>query len=177
LTNGLGSVILSSIRSLVCLFLIGLPACDSGIDPSEVPEFAIYRLKDANLIASQLWNQPLENLVLADAPLVALKDVKSYRWQTHEFTVTAAVDSQLAAISKTLGPIGGIPFVVTVGNEKVYLGAFWYPHSSLAPQVPYIDVMLNPHRICPRWSGQGDDDKRNDPRISRALKMAGVLIE
>lgn len=177
LTNRPGSGHLNIVRSLVSLCLIGLLACDSGVDPSEVPEFAIYRLKDARLVASQLWNEPLENLVLADTPLVALRDLKSYRWQTHEFTVTAEVDSQLAVLSKTLGPIGGIPFVVTVGDEKIYLGAFWYPHSSLAPQVPYIDVMLNSHQIRQRWIGQGEADMRTDPRISRALKLAGVLIE
>ena len=177
MTSGLENGTLNFIRSILCLCFIGLLACDSGIDPSDAPEFAIYRLKDDKLVASQLWNEPLENLVLADIPVVALRDLRSYRWQTHEFTVTAAVDSQLAVISKTLGPIGGIPFVVTVGNERIYLGAFWYPHSSLAPQVPYIDATLDPHRINRRWIGQGSDDKRNDPRIYRALKLAGVLIE
>jgi len=164
-------------RTVISLCLFGLTACDSGIDSSEGPQFAIYRLRDAKLFASQLWDEPLENLVLADTPLVALEDVTSYRWQTHEFKVTAAADSQLAAISTTLGPVGGIPFVVTVGNERIYLGAFWYPHSSLVPQVPYIDVMLDPHRICQRWGGQGGEDKRNDPRIYLALKNARVLIE
>jgi hypothetical protein len=79
-------------------------------------------------------------------------------------------------LKRTIGPVGGIPFVVTVGNERIYLGAFWYAYSSLAPQVPYIEVTFNEHRICRGWIDQADD-KRNDRRIYDALKRAGVLTE
>jgi hypothetical protein len=164
-------------RFAICLCLIFLLACESGVESSRASAFAIYRLQDAKLTASQVWNQPLEDLVLADIPLLTLEDLKSYTWQTHEFTVTAAVDSQLAILRRTLGPTGGIAFVVTVEKERVYLGAFWYPHSSLIPQVPYIDIVSDPHCIR-RWEGlQSQIDPRNDPRIYRALKNAGVLIE
>ena len=124
------------VRSLICLCLMTQIACESGIDSVQSLEFAMYRLKDANLSASQVWDQSLENLVLADNPFIALNDLRSYKWQTHEFSVTATVDSQLALLRRTLGPVGGIPFVVTVGEDRVYLGAFWYPYSSLIAQVP-----------------------------------------
>ena len=155
---------------------MGLIACESGLDSASTSDFAIYRLKDSKLAASQVWAQPIDELVLADVPLVALRDLKSYSWQTHEFRVTAEVDSQFVMLKRTIGPVGGIPFVVTVGNERIYLGAFWYAYSSLAPQVPYIEVTFNEHRICRGWIDQGDD-KRNDRRIYDALKRAGVLTE
>ncbi|MBI3112581.1 MAG: hypothetical protein HYZ01_13525 [Ignavibacteriales bacterium] len=158
------------------LCLLTLVACDSGIDSAQGPRFAIYRLKDTNLTASQIWDQPLDNLVLADNPFIGVNDLRSYKWQTHEFTVTAAVDSQLAQLRRT-GPVGGIPFVVTVGNERIYLGAFWYAYSSMIAQVPYIDIILDPHRICKCQSVLVQDDKRNDVRIYRALKQVGILIE
>jgi hypothetical protein len=168
---------MNPMRFTVCLCLTTLVACDSGVDSSRASAFAIYRLQDATLTASQVWDQPHENLKLADIPFLTLEDLKSYKWPTHEFTVTATVDSQLAVLRRTLGPVGGIPFVVTVENERVYLGAFWYPYSSLIPQVPCINVVLDPHRIS-RWPGlQSQTDERNDPRIYRALKEAGILIE
>jgi len=157
--------------------LIILLACESGVETSGASAFAIYPLQDAKLTASQVWNQSLDSLILADIPFLTLEDLRSYRWQTHEFTVTAAVDSQLAILRRTLGPVGGIPFIVTVEKERIYLGAFWYPHSSQIPQVPYIDVVSDPHCIRRSEGLQSQIDPRNDPRIYRALKNAGVLIE
>ncbi len=164
------------VRYLICLCLVTQIACDSGIESAQGPEFAMYRLKDANITASQVWDQSLESLVLADNPFLAVNDLRSYKWQTHEFSVIAAVDSQLAQLRRP-GPVGGIPFVVTVGNERIYLGAFWYAYSSMIAQVPYIDIILDPHRICKCQSVLVQDDKRNDVRIYRALKQAGILIE
>lgn len=162
---------------LICLCLIALIGCDSGTNSGEWAEFAIYRLKDLSLTAAQVWNQPLERLSLSDRPFLATDDLTSYKWQTHEFTVTASVDSQLALFRRTLGPTGGIPFVVVVGTDRIYLGAFWYGYSSMIPQVPFIDAIGDPHRINKCESVLVLEDKRNDDRIHRALKGAGILIE
>ena len=103
--------------------------------------------------------------------------MKSYNWQTHEFSVSATVDSQLVAFRRTLGPTGGIPFVVVVATERIYLGSFWYGYSSMICQVPIIDAIGNPHRINKCESVLVSEDKRIDPRIYRSLKGAGILIE
>jgi hypothetical protein len=139
-------------------------------------DIAIYRLKNSKLTASQVWAQPTEDLVLADVPLVTLRDLKSYTWQTHEFTVTAEVDSQLAQFKRAIGAVGGTPFVVTAGGERIYLGALWYAYSSIAPQVPYIEVLHDKHQISRAWFDQAVGN-RNDRRIYDALKRAGVLME
>jgi hypothetical protein len=89
--------------------------------------------------------------------------------------VTAAVDSQLTAMQSVRGHTGGIPFVVVAGDERVYLGAFWYAYSSLMPQVPYIDVLLEPHRIWQTTSPLVTEDKRTDPRIYVVLKASGIV--
>ena len=164
------------VRYFICACLMSQLACDSGIDSAKGQEFAIFRLKDTNLTASQVWDQPLESLGLADNPFLSVKDLRFYKWQTHEFSVTAAVDSQLVQL-KHAGSVRGIPFVVTVGNERVYLGAFWYAYSSIMPQVPYIDVIVDPHQICRCPSVLVQEDKRTDNRVYRALKQAGILIE
>jgi len=75
------------------------------------------------------------------------------------------------------GDSGGIPWVLTVDDERVYLGAFWYAYSSLMPQVPYIDILIEPHRIRRDYSDGTQSDQRADPRIYRVLKNAGVLVE
>jgi hypothetical protein len=168
---------MSIIRCLLTLCLITNFACESALDSEEGSDFAIYRLKDATLTASQVWDQPIQNLVLADSPFLTLNDLRSYNWQTHTFSVTASVDTELVKLRRTHGSVGGIPFVVTVANERVYLGTFWYAYSSMIAQVPYIDLILDPHRICKSQSVLVQEDKRTDARIYHALKNAGVLIE
>lgn len=74
------------------------------------------------------------------------------------------------------GSLSGIPFVVTVGSDRVYLGAFWHAYSSLAPTFPHIDLISNPHQIQRSWE-PGSVDLRNDRRIHDALMLAGVLVE
>jgi hypothetical protein len=162
---------------VILLWLIALVGCDSGTGTEERADFAIYLLKDSKFTAAQTWTQSLESLALADSPFLATGDLTSYNWQTHEFSVSARVDSQLATFRRTLGPTGGIPFVVVVGTERIYLGAFWYAYSSQIPQVPFIDAIGNAHRINKCESLLVSEDKRIDPRIYHALKAAGVLIE
>ena len=128
------------------LFCVGAFACDTGTGPSAASFFAFYRLQDPNIAASQILDMPLADLSLAHEPFLTQRDIKSYRWQTHEFEVVPAAESVLVSFKKRLGPVGGIPFVVTVGTDRIYLGAIWYPYSSLAPHVPYIDVVLDSHK-------------------------------
>lgn len=154
-----------------------LSSCTDSTSPGPARDLAIYTLQDTTLSAAAVWDRPLEGLVLASQPFVTAEDITSYRWSTHEYTVTATIDSQLAALQWPPGPTGGIPFVVVAGHERIYLGAFWYAHSSLMPQVPYIDVLLFPYRIRSAAGGLATDDKRSDPRIYQVLKTTGILIE
>jgi hypothetical protein len=162
---------------IIVLCSIGGIACDSGIDSPDSSSFAIYLLKDPSTTASQVWSSPVEALELADTPLLTQREITLYRWQTHQFEVTSPIEMQLTALKNRSGPVGGIPFVATVGRTRIYLGAFWYAYSSLAPQSPYIDVLLDVHRIHAAWINQDQGDVRNDKRIYAALKAAGVLAD
>jgi hypothetical protein len=167
-----------ALSRLICLgSLLLLLGCNPRDDVSEYSGFALYPLRDPNLTAAQVWDHSLASLELADLPFLTAGDLTSYKWKTHEFTATPKLDSQLVALGHMIGPVGGKPFVVVVGNEKVYLGAFWYAYSSLLPQVPYIDVTWYSHQISKAIVPEGTADMRNDPRIYRALKDAGILIE
>lgn len=169
-----------AMRTLLIFCLVGiglLNACSDSTSPGLFRELALHTLRDTTLSALAVWDMPLDSLVLSSKPFLTSKDLTSYRWSTHEFTVTAGVDSQLAILKWGRGHTGGIPFVVVVDGEKIYLGAFWYSYSSLMPQVPYIDVILEPHRIQYETGPQSADDKRSDPRIYQVLKSAGILID
>jgi hypothetical protein len=154
-----------------------LSSCTDSTSPGLFRDLAIYTLQDTTISAAMVWDIPLDRLVLSSRPFLTASDLTSYRWSTHEYTVTASVDSQLAALKWAHGHTGGIPFVVVVDGERIYLGAFWYAYSSLMPQVPYIDVLFGPYRIWQPSSPLVTEDKRSDPRIYRVLKNAGILIE
>jgi hypothetical protein len=162
---------------LLAVPLPGFLGCNVTDEHSSSPSFAIYKLKDSTVMASQVWDMPIDSLALADVPFLPQDSITSYNWQLHEFTATASIDTFLSYLGSHLGPLGGMPFVVTVGRDRIYLGAFWFPRSSLSPMVPYIDPWLNSHRIQRSWNPADTVDKRNDPRIYSALKDAGILVE
>lgn len=126
---------LLSTVSLLCI--TGCNVTDEGSSDST---FAIYRLEDSTLAASQVWDLPLSSLKLTRTPFLPQDSLKSYNWRTHEFTATATIDTELASLSRRLGPTGGVPFIVTVSRDRVYLGGFWWAYSSLAPKIPFIEA-------------------------------------
>jgi hypothetical protein len=76
-----------------------------------------------------------------------------------------------------------VPFVVTVGKEPIYLGSFWWSHSSIMPWCPTIeatfvggsgsvDLQLG-IELPPFHQGE---DPRQDCRIREALRRVGVLV-
>jgi hypothetical protein len=78
--------------------------------------------------------------------------------------------------------VGGIPFVVCVGRERIYAGAFWTPVSSLsfdgvvilqpfATDETTIQISLG-YPAASFFAGQ---DPRSDPRVMQALTAAGKL--
>lgn len=74
------------------------------------------------------------------------KDILKYSWATHEFTVSQGV---LLERLKGSVPTSGIAFVLVVNGERIYLGAFWTPLSSLSPpDIPIINSI---------WSREDSD--------------------
>ena len=164
----------NSLLLFIPLLAFGCEDLSTNRLPTE--SWAIYRLRDSTITAYDASRQPLGTLVLADEPFMTVADISAYYWSPHTFVPSPQIDSQLTALRESHGSLSGIPFVVTVGNDRIYLGAFWYAYSSLAPAFPHIDLISNPHQIQPSWK-PGDPDLRNDIRIHDALKLAGVLIE
>ena len=143
---------------------------------TEEDTFAIYTLKDTTLYTRLALQKPIDSLVLADTPFLTASELKSYTWSTHTFELTPEMNSKWGQLQKLRGKSGGVPFIVTVGKEKIYIGTFWWRYSSLMPSGCAIIHVISPYPYKIDLS-KGAADKRSDPRIYNSLKEAGVLLE
>jgi hypothetical protein len=112
-------------------------------------------------------------------PVLTQEDVLGYAWQTHTLTLTPAAAQRLAAMRP---PTTGRPFLVCVGSESIYRGAFWPAYSSASFDGVVIDPIFaaqdNTVQIAlgyPTPANFGGKDPRADPRIRAALARAGKL--
>ncbi|OAB27357.1 hypothetical protein [Paenibacillus macquariensis] len=159
----------------VILFLI--VGCNNGNKESVVNEFSIYLVQ--NLSTTEAMSKKLNDLPLEAIPVLIDKEIKTYNWTEHEFTMKEGISLEGKLEGKV--PSSGQPFVVVVGNERIYLGIFWSHLSSL----------FNPDRDIPRissnWLKGSDNDmykirseKIQDPRdntkIFEAFKGLGKVI-
>jgi hypothetical protein len=145
-------------------------------------EFAIY-LIGHGVSAQETLLADLAELELEDVPILSIDDVVAYSWATHEIQLT---DSAYARIGELRVPVQGIPFIVCVGRERVYGGAFWAAYSSVSFRGVVIDVLPaivdRPDRILRIQLGYPEspelfvgDDPRPDPRIMASLRAADRL--
>jgi hypothetical protein len=162
---------------LACLLVFGLSACsDLSNDPRYEEGWAIYFLADPAITSQDVRGRPVNTLLLASSPGITARDLRSYNWTTHEIVFTPPIEARLDSLAYHGYNGSGVPFVVVVNGERIYLGALWHPFSSLMPTCPYIFLILKPRTI--RLSGLHEGaDPRADMRIYRSLKVAGVLIE
>ena len=138
--------------------------------------FAIYLLQDPTITAGDAFSQPIESLKLSTSSFLTVNDLKLYVWSTHAFELTEQTKTMFDKFKLTQGKTTGVPFIVTVGNDRIYLGTFWWAYSSSTPPAcAVIDVdLLLPYRI---QLANGAVDKRSDSRIYYSLTISGVLVE
>jgi len=159
----------------------------SCVDKSLVSEnnsgqVEFYLLSDIKLYATDAAKKELSALQLANEPLFTSEEISYYKWKEHGFYVDTVCAKKIRDVAKANQSVFGIPFVVTVNKERIYLGAFWFLYSSIAPSFPNIDVtfLSSPLQqkfiISPAWT-DGTPERRNDVRIYQALKAEGLLIE
>ncbi len=158
----------------VMLFLI--VGCNNGNKERAVNEFSIYLVKD--LSTTEAISKRLDDLPLETIPVLTDKEIKTYNWTEHEFTMKEGISLEGKLEAKV--PANGKPFVVVVGNERIYLGMFWSGYSS---QFNPIDIP----RITSLWIKRSDidtyninylnnQDPRGDTKIFEALKGLGKII-
>lgn len=160
---------------LCCLVFVSLPL---GCARDDTGQFAIY-LVVGEMSYYQAHTTGLSKLSLAASPVIATDDIVVYHRDTHEIELTVAAFER---IEKLDVPVSGLPFVVCVGDIRVYDGAFWVALSSQSSSGVVIMKPLesNPRSIRIQLGYPGDSDfqgkdPRSDERIMRALEKSGKL--
>ena len=87
-------------------------------------------------------------------------------------------------VIQTHSSVRGIPFVLVANKQPVYLGAFWFAYSSIAPLFPFIEVTplvigdSNGRVLTINRSRDTEmSNARTDAEIYRILKQTNKLIE
>jgi hypothetical protein len=138
-------------------------------------QFAIYLVKDLKTVDA--IKKDLKDLELEDKPILQSSQITEYNWYTHEFKLK---DNSLEKALNKKVPVWGKPFVVVVGTERIYTGAFWTPLSSVyLPSIPTISSLWFPESDIRTYKigYWGDNDKRGDLRIYASLKNQNILKE
>lgn len=161
----------------VVFFIITMLGIISGCSKQE--GFAIY-LTGNDIPPSRM--EALSHITLADEPIFSSGDVITYNSQTHEIKLTAAAFERLLQLEV---PVQGKSFLVCVGKQPIYWGAFWTPVSSISFDGVTIwkpMLLLEPYVITlelgyPSSSFYSGGDPRNNQDIINSLDKDGKLID
>jgi len=148
---------------------------------NDTGEFSIYLVKQ-EIASDMILEASLDQLELEEVPILSLADITAYTWETHEMELTPSAYERIAQLQVSISNGTGLPFVICVGSERVYSGAFWTSYSSAVFGGIVIDVYpaekYRPIRIqlgYPSEEWFTGEDLRSDPRIFRSLEEAGKL--
>lgn len=158
----------------VMLFLI--VSCNSGNKEDAVNEFSIYLVE--GLSTTEAMSKELDDLPLETIPVLTDKEIRTYNWTKHEFTIKEGISLEERLDGEVPG--GGKPFVIVVDNERIYLGSFWsYVSSLFNPDIPKIYSMWDKESENDRYkiTYQKNQDPRIDTKIYTALKELGKIID
>lgn len=177
---------MKSILFILLIFTMCLNCSGDGglFHPTSSDQFSIYLLTDLSIKAGEISEKPLNELVLKDEAIITSEDLNFYKWKDHSFSLQSQTEGELKSIIQMYQSTSGIPFIVAVGDQRIYLGSFWFAYSSSIPVFPHIESieLLTSNKpgivlkIEKSWLESGDD-KRNDLRIYTALKAASILQE
>jgi hypothetical protein len=153
----------------------------NSLSESSAGVFDLYLVKE-DISPQQMATANLAELELDETPLLSIKDIVGYSWQTHEMELTAYASERVARLESSRLGMGGLPFVICAGGERIYGGALWTSYSSASYDGIVIDVYPAsfgqplPIRLgypSPDWFR--GEDLRSDPRILQSLQGAGKL--
>ena len=154
----------------LALFLFGCCACSTKT-VQENGEFAIFLPVNITHI-DQMDQADFYTMELKNEPIITVYDIIEYNSGTHEIELTNSSIKEINLLGH------GQPFVVCVGQERIYGGAFWNPTSSYIWGGITINLPLDDNTHFIRIDNilfSGGEDPRSDPRISESLEKAGKL--
>lgn len=146
--------------------------------------FELYLVADTQIAGPDLAFYELNELPLAEDPILVTSDIENYQWDVHMIYVTPEAYQKILAILSLGIPNSGVPFVIVSHSERIYAGAFWSPNSSL----PFDGVVIM-HPFDPAGAPLvislgfpseeffTGEDPRSDPRLRQSLQDADLLVE
>ncbi len=178
----------NSLQKFYLLVLLGLfLGCAPGTvipvstSPVSSSAFGIYLLQQ-EIPVKQFQAADLQRVALQKTPLIASAEIISYSKSTHEIELMPSAYQRILDLYKKPGHVSGPPFVICVGEERIYGGAFWSMLSSASYDGVVIlqPIQPNGRTIALRlgyptrevFTGK---DPRGDVRILTALDHAGKL--
>ena len=137
--------------------------------------FQLFLLKDSTLRSDGVANQRLDDLVLAESPVLDLNRIAYVEKATTKigFNPGQKIGDSLRT---QLGTPLGMPFVAVADGTRIYLGTFLASLSSISPTGPNAnveDITSDGFTLRAPYSGP---DPRNDERILKALTETGKLV-
>jgi hypothetical protein len=137
--------------------------------------FQLFLLKDSTLRSDGVASRPLDDLVLADSPVLDLNRIAYVEKATTKIGFNPG--QKIGDTLRTqLGMPLGLPFVAVADGTRIYLGTFFASLSSIGPTGPNAnveDITSDGFTLRAPWSGT---DPRNDDRILKALTETGKLV-
>ncbi len=151
----------------VLLVTILFCSCSDSTSPAiDGKAFGIYLLKDTLLITSDAKKLTIESLQVQDAPIINVNDVTMYNWEEHDIALTPEAFEKFKSVEKKVKSIYGLPFIVMVNQQKIYLGNIYPMYSSYFHEdLPFISVAPFLEMRIGRAPLQSVEDKRKDERI------------
>lgn len=138
--------------------------------------FGIYLLKDTTLITSDAKKMILESQQVQEKPIISINDIVSYNWTEHTMILTSEALEKFKNIEGKIKSISGLPFVLMVDQQIIYLGNIYPMYSSyIHVDLPHIDVAPFLEMKIGRAPLQGIKDRRGDKRIYTVLKENNKL--
>jgi len=160
------------------------PTQDETEEPTQEPSgaFELFLVASPQMSGADLDNYDLDELPLAEEPILSTEDIVNYLWDEHMINVSEEAYKKLLAIFSQGIPMSGVPFVIVSNDVRIYAGAFWSPASSL----PFDGVMIRqpfdpagaPLIISlgyPTSEFFTGEDPRSDQRLKQALQEAGLI--
>jgi hypothetical protein len=165
--------VMSKLLLSALLLLTFSTACNAG----ETDMFSIYTPK--NIIYShKISKDELQKIKLNNKPIITIDDIIVYYKSTHEIELTSSAYKRIMQLR------AGTPFVVCVGDERIYAGNIWnLLRSSINGGIVICKPLKPENNIIRLQAGYPTshyfigEDPRSDPRIIRALEISGKMRE
>ncbi len=179
-------ILLTSLWSQGCRKLVAADNDDDGGDPSGEGAFAAYILKDWRIGVTPLAAngvdalvQQTQTLALENTPLFTADDIVSYNWTDQLIYFSDAAAARLSSYGLNAYLAQAVPVVVTVDDERIYLGVIWPLYWTPLPNSPYFTILeatVNiPYHMSVTALDSADKTLITDPRIYNSLWKAGLL--